>query len=367
MKFKKILVTGESDIIQRHHLLFQTMSTYVEDFDYLAVDNLSNSKVLKNFVKSIYRKLPFLPEVRASSLRKNSQSFIEKSLRCEQKINQLKYTPELIFHFYGMFSPLWNRWDIPYVSYLDYTMALARINWSPWAPFPTEKSFNDWIDCERKAYQNARHIFTKSNCAKSSLVKDYDIDPKKITVVYSSGQFLEPFKGEKKFGSKQILFNASDFSRKGGDLVLDAFKKVKQIIPEVKLVVVGGIISIPGEGIVNLGHVSAEKIKRLFLDTDLVVSPAYCDPIPALLLEAMNYGIPCIVSKQDGMPEIIEHEANGIVIEKPNPDQIANEIIDLLSDNYRLKRMSNKARDKIMNIFNWYQVSKKIATQLSNL
>ena len=81
----------------------------------------------------------------------------------------------------------------------------------------------------------------------------------------------------------------------------------------------------------------------------------------------MNYGIPCIVSKQDGMPEIIEHKANGIVIEQPNSDQIAKEIIDLLSDNHKLKRMSNKARDKIMNIFNWYQVSKKIATQLSNL
>ena len=367
MKLKKILVTGERDIIQRHHLLFHTMSTYIEDFDYLAVDNLSNSKVLKSFVKSIYRKLPFLPEFRASSLRKNPKNFIEKSLRCEQKINQLKYTPELIFHLYGMFSPLWNRWDIPYVAYLDYTMALARKNWLPWAPFPTEKSFNDWIDCERKAYQNARHIFTKSNCAKSSLVNDYDINSEKITIVYSSGQFLEPYQGEKKIGSKQILFNASDFARKGGDLVLDAFKKIKQIIPEVKLVVVGEKISIHEEGIVNLGQVSSEKIKQLFLDTDLVVSPAHCEPLGLFLLEAMNHGIPCIVSKQDGMPEIIEHEANGIVIEQPNSEQIAKEIIDLLSDNQRLKRMSNNAKDKIIDIFNWYRVSNKIATQLSNL
>ncbi|MDJ0571266.1 MAG: glycosyltransferase family 4 protein [Pleurocapsa sp. MO_192.B19] len=367
MKFKKILVTGESDIIQRHYLLFKTLSAYVKEFDYLAVDNLSNSRVLKNFVKSIYRKLPFLPEVRASSLRKNSQSFIEKSLRCEQKINQLKYTPELIFHFYGMFSPLWNRWDIPYVTYLDYTMALARKNWLPWAPFPTEKLLNDWIDCERKAYQNARHIFTKSNCAKSSLVKDYDIDSEKITVVYSSGQFLEPYQGEKKIGSKQILFNASDFKRKGGDLVLAAFKEVKQIIPEVKLVVVGERISIDEEGIVNLGLVSSEKIKRLFLDTDLVVSPAYCEPLGLFLLEAMNYGIPCIVSKQDGMPEIIEDKANGIVVEKPNSDQIAKEIIDLLSDNQRLKRMSYNAKQKVIHNFNWNQISNQIAHQLSNL
>lgn len=369
MKFNKILVTGKSDIIQRHHLLFKSLYTYVENFDYLAIANLSNSKILRNFVKSIYRKLPFLPEVRASSLRKNPQSFIEKSLRCEQKVQQLQYNPDLIFHLYGMFNPLWTKWDIPYVSYLDYTMALARKNWLPWAPFATENSFNTWIHCERQAYQNARHIFTKSNCVKSSLIKDYGVDSEKITVVYSSGQFLEPYQGEKKIGSKQIIFNGSDFKRKGGDLVIGAFEIIKQAIPDAKLIIVGEKITsyVNKAGIINLGLVNSEKIKQLFLDTDLVVSPAYCEPLGLFLVEATNYGVPCIVSKQDGMPDLIENEFNGIVLDQPDTAQIAKEIIALLSNTNKLEEMSNNARYQCRNSFTWHQVSSKIASQLINI
>ena len=367
MRFNKILVTGENDIIQRHHLLFQTLSPYVEEFDYLAVDNLSNSRLFKNLVKSVYRQLPFLPEVRAGSIRKNSHSFKEKSLRCERTIAKLNYKPDLIFHLYGMFSPLWNKWNIPYVSYVDYTMALARKNWLPWAPFSSEKSFNDWIDCEQRIYKNALHIFTKSNCAKSSLIKDYCINSEKITVVHSAGKFLEPYQGKKEFGSKQIIFNASDFERKGGNLVLESYQKVKQVIPEAQLVIVGKKISTSQEGIINLGQVSSAEIKRLFLSSDLVVAPAHCEPLGLFLVEAMNYGVPCIVSDRDGMPEIIEHEVNGIVIERPNCHRLAQKIVELLSNQDRLEMMSKNSRYKITNIFNWYQISNKIATQLASL
>lgn len=369
MKYKKILVTGASDIIQRHHLLFHSMSEYIDQFDYLAIDNLSNSKALKNFAKSIYKRLPFLPEVRASTLRKNPQNYIKRSIRCEQKITKLTNTPELIFHLYGMFSPLWIKRNIPYVSYLDYTMALAKKNWSLWAPFLSEQSYKTWLDCEQKSYHHARHIFTKSNCVKTSLIEDYGLTPDRITVVYSSGQFLEPYEGEKKFGSLQIIFNGSDFERKGGNIVIDAFDKIRQKIPDAKLIIVGKTTTIAENrnGIVNLGVVSPEKLKQLFLNTDLVVSPAYCEPLGLFLVEATNYGVPCIVSKQDGMPDLIEHQYNGLVIQKPSYTQIAEETINLLSDIDRLKQMSHNARNRCKDHFTWDRVSNKIISKLANI
>ena len=367
MKLDRVLITGERYLISRHNLMFQAMSDETTQFDYLPIDNLSNSQALKNFVKSIYRKLPFLPEIRASSLRKNPQTFIHNSQICQNKIAQLSYKPDLIFHVYGMFAPFWDNWCIPHVHYLDYTMALAKKNWIPWAPFTNEKSYRAWLDCEHKTYHQARHLFTISSCAKQSLIEDYDINPDKITVVHAAGKFTELNRSEKKFGSKQIIFNASDFKRKGGDILVASFKKVKQTIPEAKLIIVGEKLSLKSPGIENPGFVSFEEIKTIFQNTDLVVSPAYCEPFGWFLVEAMNYGIPCIVSQQDGMPEIVEHDVNGIVIKQPNPNTLAQEIINLLIDIPRLESMSVAARNTVATKFTWEHIGSKISQVLLNL
>lgn len=365
MNAKKILVTGDRFMINRHQILFQELSSHVEDIQYLNIEKLSDAKLLKQIGKLVKKRLSFLPIKSASSLRKNANNFIKTSRDLEKKIRSLKSKPDLIFHLYGMYSPFWDEFDIPYVTYLDYTMALARRNWSPWAPFSTEQEFASWIECERRGYENTHHLFTKTNLVKRSLIEDYSINPDKITVVGTSGKFLEPYQGEKEFGSKQILFNGSDFKRKGGDLVLAAFEKVKQAIPEAKLVIVGDNLSINQDGVYNPGYISsALAMKNLFIETDLVVAPAICEPLGIFSIEAMNYGVPCIVSDNGGISEIIDHEVSGIVISHRTPELLASQTIKLLSDSNVLKEMSQNVRHKVKNLLNWNHIANKMSLVL---
>ncbi len=366
MNIEKLLITGDKFMINRHQLLFQELSSYIGDIQYLDVDKLSEAKLLKKFGKLIKKRLPFLPIKSVSSFRKNANSYINTSRYVEKKIRSLKSKPDFIFHLYGMYSPLWDKFDIPYVTYLDYTMALARRNWSEWAPFSTEKDFASWIECEGRGYQNTHHIFTKTNQVKLSLIEDYSLNPNKITVVGTSGKFLEPYEGEKEFGSKQILFNGSDFKRKGGDLVLAAFKKVKQKIPEAKLIIVGNNLSINQDGVYNPGYISsASAMKNLFIETDLVVAPAICEPLGIFSIEAMNFGVPCIVSDNGGMSEIIDSEVNGIVIPAPTPELLASKTIELLSNTNLLEKMSQNVRHKVKTLFTWNYIANKILDKLS--
>ena len=368
MEINKVLVTGDRDMIRRHQFLFNAMSSYSLSIDYLPIDSLYNLKLLKNLARKIHSSFPFFPVKRASSLRKTHHSFVKKSQQAEQKIKKLKYTPDLVFHLYGMFSPFQEESAIPYTTYLDYTMALARKNWGSWAPFKTEEAFLAWIECERKAYKNASHIFAKSGCVKTSLIKNYNIKPENITVIHSSGQFSEPYQGEKKFSSNKILFNGSDFERKGGDLLVAAFKQVRQAIPEAQLIIVGEKLSIDVDGVYNPGRISSpSEMKKLFLDADLVVSPARCEPLGLFLIESMNYGIPCIVTAQDGMPEIIEHQVNGIVLDRSNSDLLAGQIIDLLSSRSILEMMSKNARHKVQKQYNWRTIASRISEVLSSI
>ncbi|MBD2776042.1 glycosyltransferase family 4 protein [Iningainema sp. BLCCT55] len=367
MIYKKILVTGEALFLERHQFLFQAMSTHINNLQFLPRSNeWYETQIPRITLKSILTLLTGSLRKANALFQKNKLAFILKSKRAEYEIHKMKSKPDLVFHLFGTYSPFWDKFDIPYVMYLDYTVALAERNWSEWANFINHQQRQSWLDCENLVYQRAKHIFCMSNIVKQSLIQDYELDSQKITVVGSSGDFIENYNGEKTLGTKRILFNGSDFKRKGGDLVLNAFQKVKQVIPEAKLVIIGKRISVNEDGVENPGHISRSDIHNLFLTTDLVVAPAFCDPFPTFLLEAMNYGIPCIVSANDGMPEIIEHEVNGIVIEQLTADMLASHIINLLSNPLRLESMSQAARSKVKTKFNWNNIAQQIVKTLSN-
>ena len=363
---KKIVVTGEQIFINRRRFLFQAMAPYFDSINFIPKrKEWYEARIPRQVIKSIYTLRTGSLSKANALFQKNAKAFMSKSQRAEQEIRQLKYTPDLVFHLFGTYSPFWSKSEIPYVTYLDYTLALAEKNWSGWATFNNNKERESWFECESQGYKGAKGIFCMSHVVKKSLIQDYGIESEKISVVGSSGDFLEPYAGNKNFGSKQLLFNGSDFQRKGGDLVLAAFKQVKKAIPQAKLVILGKKLIVSENGVENPGYISGSELQNIFLNTDLVVAPANCDPFPRFVMEAMNYGIPCIVSAKDGMSEIVDHEVNGIAIEQPTPDMLANHIIHLLSKPAALESLSQGARQKIKTKLNWNNVATQIVNKLS--
>jgi glycogen synthase len=367
MKIKNILVTGESFFLDRHQFLFKALSNHFEQLHFAPRQSEWYEAKLPRIA------LKGLLTLRTGSLskanavfQKNCTTFVLKSRRAEQSIHQLNEQPDLVFQVFGTYSPFWQPSNIPYVIFLDYTTALAERNWSTWATFLSDRARQKWFECERLAYARATHIFSMSQVVKTSLIEDYEIAAQKITVVGSSGDFQEPYSGEKNFGSHQILFNGSDFERKGGNLVLAAFRKVRQIVPDAKLIVVGKTIDSDETGVVNLGYIkSRSEMHQLFLESDLVVAPAYCDPFPTFLMEAMNYGVPCITSNRDGMPEIVEHGVSGVIINRIASEQLADEIIELLSNSKKLASMSQASRSRIQTQLNWDYIASQIICKLA--
>jgi glycogen(starch) synthase len=242
---------------------------------------------------------------------------------------------------------------------LDYTEALASRNWPHWAPFASEASLQARLLCERRAYHNAAHLFPFGNGTRRSLIEDYGVDPAKITVIGSSGHCSEAYSGDRTFGSKRILFycgNGLDFYRKGGDCVLAALRIVRQQIPDARLAIVGLSSDIADSGVENYGFVSPEKIRDLF-----------CDPFPTFLIEAMNFGVPCITSDADGMPEIVAHGVTGLVVSNVSGPQLAAEVVGLLNDPQRLVAMSRSAQQRAREKFSSARVAEIMADAIQKL
>lgn len=368
MEIKSVLVTGESLFLDRHQFLFKALSNHFPQLYFSARQSeWYEAKFPRTALKGLLTLRTGSLSKANAVFQKNKTAFVLKSERAEREIQQLIEPPDLVFQVFGTYSPIWNAGTIPYAMLLDYTTALAEQNWPAWATFLSDRSRNAWFECERLAYRRATQLFSMSHTVKTSLIQDYGVPADRVTVVGSSGDFQEPYAGGKTFGSQQILFNGSDFERKGGHLVLAAFRQVKQVIPQAKLVIIGKKLSIGEPGIENPGHIASRSdLHRLFVQSDVVVAPAYCDPFPTFLMEAMNYGVPCIVSDRDGMPEIVDHKVNGRVLDQLTPECLADQIIDLLSDPAQLATLSQAARLKVKTKLNWNTIATTIAQTLSN-
>lgn len=84
--------------------------------------------------------------------------------------------------------------------------------------------------------------------------------------------------------------------------------------------------------VVCRGALFDEEKEQCFRDADLFVFPSYNECFPLVILEAMSYGLPVVTTDEGGIPDIVEDGVTGIVIEKNNPQSLADEIARLLDD-----------------------------------
>ncbi|EDX84438.1 glycosyl transferase, group 1 family protein [Synechococcus sp. PCC 7335] len=63
-----------------------------------------------------------------------------------------------------------------------------------------------------------------------------------------------------------------------------------------------------------LGWIGAQQRETLLSDADVFVLPSYNEGLPMALLEAMGWGLPTIVTPVGGIPEVIQSEQNGLLI-----------------------------------------------------
>ena len=369
MIVRNIAVTASPLFLRRHRFLYEAMGEYADSVQMVSAGALSSSGVVNKIAALTQGALSRLSKGTANWLfEHNPDVFVARSRRTEQKLASLKIKPDLIFHVFGMFSPVWDRVDIPYVMYLDYTAALAAQNYPAWAPSERHGRRERWMACEQRTYLRARAIFAMSELVKTSLVRDYGIPADRVHVVGASGMFRLPSVAPKAFGTRRILFNGTDFVRKGGSVVVDAFRKVHRALPDARLVVLGRAKPPRMPGIEHAGFVStAEALNRILMETDLVVAPGQCDPFPCFLIEAMNFGIPCIVSDRDGMPEIVDDGRSGVVVTRPDANHLADEIVRLLRAPDVLRALSTHAREKVRRRLNWPTVSNEIARCIAQL
>ena len=170
-----------------------------------------------------------------------------------------------------------------------------------------------------------------------------------------------------------LLFLGRFGARKGIFDLLQALAIVRTRYPNVRLLC-GGDGDVAGvrararelgveQSVEVLGWVSGLAKHQVLAEATVYVLPSYAEGLPMGVLEAMSAGAPVVATCVGGIPDAIEDEIDGFLIEPGDIDALADRIMRLIGDPGLRETFTARAKRKVVERFS----PEKVLAQLENL
>jgi len=140
--------------------------------------------------------------------------------------------------------------------------------------------------------------------------------------------------------------------QKAPEVLMQAFVTVKSVFADARLVLVGeGPLRSQLErmavqtGLDGCVHILGERgdVPQILPAFDVFALPSRWEGIGRALTEAMYLKLPVVCTGVNGVPELVKHEATGLIVQVDNPAEIANGILDVLTDSVKARRLGDAA------------------------
>lgn len=283
-------------------------------------------------------------------LNKRPEVFEKRTGLFNAAIAGLPVEPHVVLQIGGLFGPV-NMSGVPYYTYHDQTVRMVERYWPGWLPQDFATIRERWYALEANLYRSVTKVITYSEKARQSMINDYQVLPEKVLVIPTACKMQPATDAEMAPPkSKQIVFVSTGFYRKGGDLVLDAARIIRKHHPDARILIVGGKVptdvSLDANDAEHVGCLSLADLRRLYLESSLILHPARYDAFPNVLKEALACGLPAVASDSGGIPEIISNGETGMLVKELSPETIADAVIYLLDRPEVLTRMRIACKER---------------------
>lgn len=245
----------------------------------------------------------------------------------------------------------------------------------------------DWLErgkwwLSRRCFGLARHLVTWSEWTRQGLVHEYDVLPEKITVVPPGVDTLAFLPSKRRVDAAEpvrILFVGADFERKGGRILLEGFRRLRQSVavgptlvepaPNVELHVVtrAGLPPEPGV-VVHTGlHPNDARLRQLYGECDIFCLPTLADCLPMVLMEAGAAGLPLISTQLAAIPEIVQDGCTGLLVPRGDPVVLAQALGCLIADAPLRRALGSGAQQLVRRQFDAQANSQRLVALIKHV
>jgi len=221
---------------------------------------------------------------------------------------------------------------------------------------------------EAGVYHKADAIFPLSERLRRSLVDDFAIPEDRVRAIYAGPNFVSnrpaaDGSARAAAAAPTALFVGLQFHRKGGDVLVESFRRVRARLPDAQLLLAGvpaGFVHEPGItclGVLNKNQpAGAAALADAYASADVFVLPTRFEPFGIAFVEAMHFGLPCIGPRSWAVPEIIADGETGFTVPVDNVDALADRLVRLLGDRALATTMGKAAQERAERLFTWPRV-----------
>ena len=133
---------------------------------------------------------------------------------------------------------------------------------------------------------------------------------------------------------KQVIYVGRDSYEKGIDILKDIEPKIN------------------GNVVYFTDLEWKEAMSELKASSVLVV-PSRIESIPQVIKEAFFLNVPVVATKVGGIPELIEHEKNGLLVDPDNSVQLVNSVNELLENKDKATSIAHAGHDFVVKNLTW--------------
>lgn len=304
---------------------------------------------------------------------KNLYAFANRSRNAVRIQNRLLDQVDLILQLGVLFDARWGGTWIPSIIYTDYTAQLSANNAYHLRSPLKGKKLAKWLDYEANAYRRAVHIFTRGEFVRQNIIQYYGVPAAHVTAV-GGGVNFDPFPAlPNKDPSKPpvLLFIGSEFTRKGGDLLLRAFEIARRYVPNARLRLLTRDPIPAGFSLENVEILpffwDRAMICQLYAEADIFVLPSRQETWGDVILEAAAYALPSIGVSKEGMGEVIRDGETGLLAPPEDIDALAATIVSLLKNIDLRLRLGRAARIYTQSNFTWDKVVERMNSVIESV
>ncbi len=277
--------------------------------------------------------------------------------RIVSSMNKQTRLDALFFHTQvpAILAQRWLR-RLPVIVSLDAT----PIQYDELGAFYKHEKGPAWLETlkwriNRDCFRSARRLVAWAEWTKRGLIDGYDVPAEKIEVIppgVNVADWRRPMPRGRHEGPIKILFVGGNLERKGGLVLLEAFRALSDLDLELHLVTKDLPAPEPRVFVYNGMSANSQPLKDLYHSCDVFALPTFGDCLPMVLSEAGASQMAIVSTNVAGIPEIVRDSDTGLTVPVGDAAALAAALRELATNSDLRLDIGQRAMDHVARHYN---------------